>query len=213
MNFVLAHSLTGAKRSGKERANHKYIKREWNNGRWAYTYKITATKAKSNSKNDSMGYTDRSGNPTEFKVYKYMTPQYQDKVVEYYNNNIADDNEKASRGIRSTTTVDTIHVLKKYEDLCLVQLKKYSYDYIEALVLKHQYKERAMETVNKCSNQLVRNIGEKIVDTLAGAQYLYIRLKQQHYRGKDTRSKTPEGYKTYWSRERVDSIMSGGGKI
>lgn len=38
-DFVLAHAITRSRRTGKERANHKYIKREWNNGRWTYTYK------------------------------------------------------------------------------------------------------------------------------------------------------------------------------
>lgn len=71
-NNYLMHSS-----KGKERKNHKYLKREWVNGRWEYTYKGDSnTKSKSSSQSE---FEEKAA-----KQRAESEAWYQNKVAEYH---------------------------------------------------------------------------------------------------------------------------------
>lgn len=71
-NNYLMHSSRG-----KERKNHKYLKREWVNGRWEYTYKGDSnTKSKSSSQSE---FEEKAA-----KQRAESEAWYQNKVAEYH---------------------------------------------------------------------------------------------------------------------------------
>lgn len=176
MEFILAHTLTGARRNGKERANHKYIKREWGNGRWVYIYKDDIS---------SRGNNRNAPNPNDTTIrlaaQKKTAPSMANKTHSKQNKKHLTETGKNthnreyySKYVQSpgTTTrdieVDGAHVAEFTSPDAYTIM---SYDELELIVSRDKFIRKAQRVIDKCSNQTIRNIMTNFATTVANIRY------------------------------------------
>jgi hypothetical protein len=80
---VIIHANGESPLKGRERANHKYLAREWKNGKWRYTYNKTSTSKGSGANGYNTTYKI-SGSIDTSNAGKEYVPRRQETPEEYY---------------------------------------------------------------------------------------------------------------------------------